>query len=218
MTDGPLVPLQAGQDLVHPLMEDLNRFLMVYKFGLAEVSTKITILAEELTLRGRDNPIEHVTTRLKTVTSIAAKARRVGCELTFDDLRVTIRDIAGVRIVCSFVSDVYTVADMLTRQPDIKLLMTKDYIAKPKANGYRSLHLIVEIPVFMSDRVVTVPVEVQLRTVAMDFWATLEHKIYYKHDSEVPASLRAELVEAATDAARLDQRMERLHQEIHGPR
>ncbi|WP_309238401.1 GTP pyrophosphokinase [Actinoplanes aureus] len=205
-------------ELLHQLISDLNEFMMVYKFGLAEINTKITILAEELTLRGRGNPIEHVRPRLKTPASLTAKARRLGCPLTYDGLRARIKDIAGIRIVCSFVSDVYTVADMLTRQPDVHLVQTKDYIASPKANGYRSLHLIVEIPVFMSDRVVAVPVEVQLRTVAMDFWASLEHKIYYKHDPEVPAELRAELVEAAEDAARLDQRMERLHQQIHGPR
>ncbi|WP_328468539.1 GTP pyrophosphokinase family protein [Actinoplanes sp. NBC_00393] len=205
-------------DVLHELMADLNQFMMVYKFGLAEMNTKITILAEELTHRGRGNPIEHVRPRLKSTASLTAKARRLNCPLTFDDVRARIKDIAGIRIVCSFVSDVYTVAEMLTRQPDVHLVVTKDYIAKPKPNGYRSLHLIVEIPVFMSDRMVAVPVEIQLRTVAMDFWASLEHKIYYKHDPEVPATLRAELVEAAEDAARWDQRMERLHQEIHGPR
>ncbi|WP_239082694.1 GTP pyrophosphokinase [Actinoplanes teichomyceticus] len=197
---------------------DVNKFLLVYKFGLAEIGTKINILAEELAHRGRGNPIEHVSPRLKTPASIAAKARRIGCPLTFDDLRARIRDIAGIRIVCGFVPDVYTVARMLTGQPDVRLVVTKDYIAEPKPNGYRSLHLIVEIPVFLSDRVVAVPVEVQLRTVAMDFWASLEHKIYYKHDAHVPAGLRAELAAAAEDAARLDQRMQRLHQEIHGPR
>ncbi|MFI5937310.1 GTP pyrophosphokinase family protein [Actinoplanes sp. NPDC051494] len=198
---------------------ELTTFMMVYKFGLAEIRTKIDILAEELAHRGSGNPIEHVNPRLKTPASITAKAQRIGCPLTFDDLRGRIRDIAGIRIVCSFVSDVYTVAEMLTRQPDVNLVVTKDYIAKPKANGYRSLHLIVEIPVFLSDQVVAVPVEVQLRTVAMDFWASLEHKIYYKHDAtEISAALRAELAAAAEDAARLDQRMEGLHREIHGPR
>ncbi len=198
--------------------DELTHFMMVYKFGLAEIETKIKILAEELAHKGRGNPIEHVSPRLKTPVSIAAKARRIECPLTFDDLRSRIRDIAGIRIVCSFVSDVYTVADMLTRQPDVNLVLTKDYIDKPKTNGYRSLHLIVEIPVFLSDRVVAVPVEVQLRTVAMDFWASLEHKIYYKYDPDIPPALRDERPAAAEDAARLDKRMERLHHEIHGPR
>jgi putative GTP pyrophosphokinase len=213
-THGEVVQPEAFRELT----DELTHFMLVYKFGLAEIGTKITILAEELSHRGTGNPIEHVSPRLKTPASITAKARRIGCPLAFDDLRARIRDIAGIRIVCSFVSDVYTVADMLTRQPDINLVQTKDYIAKPKENGYRSLHLIVEIPVFLSDRVVAVPVEVQLRTVAMDFWASLEHKIYYKHNPDVPEVLRDELVAAAEDAARLDQRMERLHRDIHGPR
>jgi putative GTP pyrophosphokinase len=198
--------------------DELAHFLLVYKFGLAEIATKITILAEELAHRGRGNPIEHVNTRLKTVESLTAKAKRIGCAMTLDAVRDRVRDIAGVRVVCSFVSDVYTVAEMLTRQQDVTLLQTKDYIAEPKSTGYRSLHLIVEIPVFLSDRVVAVPIEVQLRTVAMDFWASLEHKIHYKFEEEVPVALREELTATATDAARLDERMERLHAQIHGPR
>jgi putative GTP pyrophosphokinase len=198
--------------------DELTHFLLVYKFGLAEIGTKITILAEELAHRGRGNPIEHVNTRLKTVDSLTAKAKRIGCPMTLDAVRDRVRDIAGVRVVCSFVSDVYTVAEMLTRQQDVTLLQTKDYIAEPKPTGYRSLHLIVEIPVFLSDRVASVPVEVQLRTVAMDFWASLEHKIHYKFEEDVPIALQEELTAAATDAARLDERMERLHAQIHGPR
>jgi putative GTP pyrophosphokinase len=214
-----LRPVSAAETAPARLPADeLSHFMLVYKFGLAEIGTKITILAEELAHRGRGNPIEHVNTRLKTTDSLTAKARRIGCAMTLDAVRDRIRDIAGVRVVCSFVSDVYTVAEMLTRQQDVTLLQTKDYIAEPKPNGYRSLHLIVEIPVFLSDRVVAVPVEVQLRTVAMDFWASLEHKIHYKFEEDIPASLRDELAATATDAARLDERMERLHAQIHGPR
>jgi putative GTP pyrophosphokinase len=208
----------AGAQPSRLLADELSHFMLVYKFGLAEINTKITILAEELAHRGRGNPIEHVTTRLKTVDSLTAKARRIGCPMTLESVRDRIRDIAGVRVVCSFVSDVYTVAEMLTGQQDVTLLQTKDYIAQPKVNGYRSLHLIVEIPVFLSDRVVAVPVEVQLRTVAMDFWASLDHKIHYKFDDDVPVTLRDELTAAAHDAARLDERMERLHSQVHGPR
>jgi putative GTP pyrophosphokinase len=209
-------PAPDGLDAFQGLTSELTQFMLIYKFGLAEIGTKINILTEELTHRGRGNPIEHVSPRLKTPASIVAKARRINCALAFDDLRARIRDIAGIRVVCGFVSDVYLVADMLTRQPDLNLVQTKDYIAEPKPNGYRSLHLIVEIPVFLSDRVVTVPVEVQLRTVAMDFWASLEHKIYYKYDPDIPDRLREELAATAEDAARLDKRMELLHREIHG--
>jgi putative GTP pyrophosphokinase len=198
--------------------DELAEFLRVYKFGLDEISTKITILREELSYRSTGNPIEHVKPRLKTSASITAKAARIGCPLAVGDLRAQIRDIAGIRIVCGFISDMYTVAEMLTRQPDVHLVLIKDYVADPKPNGYRSLHLIVEIPVFLSERVEAVPVEVQLRTVAMDFWASLEHKIHYKFEEDIPAGLRDELAATATDAARLDERMERLHAQIHGPR
>ncbi|MER7005485.1 GTP pyrophosphokinase family protein [Dactylosporangium sp. NPDC000555] len=206
----------SALETLRDLAEEFSQFRLRYKFGLAEVETKVKILAEELVHKGRDNPIEYVSPRLKTLASISAKAERIGCAMTVGEVGANIYDIAGIRIVCGFVSDVYTVADMLTRQSDVRLLRTKDYIAVPKPNGYRSLHLIVEIPVFLSDRVVEIPVEVQLRTVAMDFWASLEHKIYYKYDPDIPTALRDELVAAADDAARLDERMEHLHREIHG--
>ena len=193
---------------------ELTQFMLIYKFGLAEIGTKINILTEELTHRGRGNPIEHVSPRLKSPASIIAKAQRIGCPVAFDDLRARIRDIAGIRVVCGFVSDVYLVADMLTRQPDLNLVRTKDYIAEPKENGYQSLHLIVTVPVFLSDHTELVPVEIQLRTIAMDFWASLEHKIYYKYDREVPAGLVAELTEAADAARALDAKMARLREQV----
>jgi putative GTP pyrophosphokinase len=203
-------------DPLRELTPELANFMMVYKFGLDEIRTKITILKEELSYRSAGSPIEHISPRLKTPASITAKAKRIDCPLVFDDLRERMRDIAGIRIICGFISDVYTVAEMLTRQPDVHLLQIKDYVAGPKSNGYRSLHLIVEIPVFLSDRVAAVPIEVQLRTVAMDFWASLEHKISYKYDHDVPAHLHDELAAAAQDAMRLDQRMELLYRDIRG--
>jgi len=206
----------AEADPFRELADELAEFMMVYKFGLDEIGTKITILREELALRGTSSPIEHVTPRLKSLASITAKARRIGCPFEFDALRTRMHDIAGIRIVCGFIFDVYAVAEMLTRQPDVHLVEIKDYVAAPKPNGYRSLHLIVEIPVFLSDRVASVPVEVQLRTVAMDFWASREHKLYYKYDQDIPAALHDELFAAAGDATRLDQRMELLYREIRG--
>jgi putative GTP pyrophosphokinase len=211
----PMMPV-GEPDPFRELTAELAEFMMVYKFGLDEIRTKITILREELSLRGTSSPIEHVSPRLKTPASIAAKARRIGCPLIFEELRTRMRDIAGIRIVCGFISDVYTVAEMLTRQPDLRLLQIQDYAADPKSNGYRSLHLIVEIPVFLSDRVVGVPVEVQLRTVAMDFWASLEHKLHYKWDHGIPARFQDELAATAEDAMRLDERMEQLNREIGG--
>lgn len=197
----------------------LGQFLLHYKFGLDEMLTKINILREELAFRGTGSPIEHVSSRLKSVESLRAKAARLGVPLEPLDPDVVgaqINDIAGVRIVCSFISDAYHVLDMLTTQPDVTVRTIKDYIAHPKPNGYRSLHAIVEIPVFLSDAARTVPVELQIRTVAMDFWASVEHKIYYKYDKDVPAELMDELSAAARVAHELDARMAELHRTVHG--
>ena len=196
------------------LRHDFTRFMMSYKFGIDELMTKINILKEEFTHIHRYSPIEHVGSRLKTPESIITKARRKNSPLTLDDIRKNIVDIAGIRITCSFISDTYRIADMIGSQSDVRILEVKDYIANPKPNGYKSLHLIVEIPVFMSDRVQPVPVELQIRTIAMDFWASLEHKIFYKYDGTIPTPLLAELTEAADSANRLDVTMERLHDEV----
>lgn len=191
-------------------------FLMNYKFGLDEILTKINILREELAFRGTGNPIEHVSSRLKSPESLRVKATRIGCPLDLDAIGEQILDIAGVRIVCSFIADAYQVLDMLTTQPDVTVRAIKDYVANPKPNGYRSLHAIVEIPVFLSETARTVPVELQIRTVAMDFWASVEHKIYYKYDKDVPGELVEELSAAARVAHDLDTRMAELHRIVHG--
>lgn len=198
-------------------LRDLSEFVLPYKFALAQLSTKIRILDEELGFSRGISPIEHVTTRLKSIDSLTEKAAKLGCGEDLDLVRARVRDIAGARLVCSFISDTYDVTDMLTSQPDVKVLEVEDYIADPKPNGYRSLHLIVELPVFLSDQVVHRPVEVQIRTVAMDFWASLEHKIYYKYEQTVPAHLLQELGEAARSARDLDETMQRLHLEVRGP-
>ncbi|NEE04032.1 GTP pyrophosphokinase [Phytoactinopolyspora halotolerans] len=196
------------------LREDFTRFMMQYKFGMEEITTKISILREEFSHLHDYNPIEHVSSRLKSPESILEKIQRKGCYPSFDAIRETITDIAGVRVTCSFVSDTYRVFDMLAKQQDVRVLQVKDYILQPKPNGYRSLHAIVVIPVYLSDGMVEVVVEVQLRTIAMDFWASLEHKIYYKYDKDVPRELLDDLATAAQTAAHLDETMERLHNEI----
>jgi putative GTP pyrophosphokinase len=198
------------------LRDEFSRFMFSYKFGMEEVATKVGILQQEFQHLQQYNPIEHVTSRLKTPESVLDKIQRKNCPPRFETIRETITDIAGVRVTCSFTSDVYRVSEALTRQDDITVLQIKDYVRQPKANGYRSLHLIVEVPVFLSTGAVSVPVEVQLRTVAMDFWASLEHKIYYKFHGEVPSEIDRSLEEAATTAARLDTEMERLHHDVHG--
>ena len=196
--------------------QEIGQFLLTYKFGLDEMLTKINILREELAFRGTGNPIEHVSSRLKSIESLRAKAERIGCPLELDAIAEQITDIAGVRIVCAFIADAYQVLDMLTTQPDVTVKVIKDYVARPKPNGYRSLHAIVEIPVFLSDDVRRVPIELQIRTVAMDFWASVEHKIYYKYAKDVPGELVAELAAAARVAHDLDQRMGELHRTVHG--
>ncbi|UPK73045.1 GTP pyrophosphokinase family protein [Nocardioidaceae bacterium SCSIO 66511] len=199
---------------ISELRGEFNRFMMAYKFGLAEVTTKINILRDEFGYAHEYNPIEHVSSRLKTPESIVRKAIRKESPLTFEGIRKTLLDIAGVRITCSFISDAYEISDMLTRQRDVSVVEVRDYIANPKPNGYKSLHVIVEIPVYMSDRVENVFVEIQIRTIAMDFWASLEHKIYYKYDRAVPDSILHELRAAADTAHDLDQKMERLHDAV----
>ncbi|WP_337590197.1 GTP pyrophosphokinase family protein [Ornithinimicrobium sufpigmenti] len=153
---------------------------------------------------------------MKPTASILDKAMRLELELDPEVIRANITDIAGVRITCSFIADTYRVLDALTSQSDVRTVTIKDYIANPKPNGYKSLHAIIEIPVFLSTGAVPVTVEVQIRTIAMDFWASLEHKIYYKYDGRVPQHLTTSLSEAADAAEQLDRRMEQLHHEVHG--
>lgn len=197
------------------LKDSLVRFMMTYKFALEEVNTKINILKQEFQYADDYNPIEHVASRVKSPESIINKAYRKGYDLTLSSIRENIRDIAGVRITCSFISDIYKISHMLQNQKDIKLIEAKDYVKDPKPNGYRSLHLIIQIPVFMSDRVNYVYVEVQIRTIAMEFWASLEHKIYYKYDGEIPVELKEELTEAAFSALKLDEKMENIHDQVN---
>jgi len=187
---------------------------MVYRFAVAELMTKLRILSEEFDFAHQHDPIEHITSRVKRPEAIEQKLRRRGLATDGSSITEHLDDIAGVRVVCPFVSDVYHVAQMLTGQDDVELLRSKDYIAQPKANGYRSLHLIVRIPVFLSDRVEKVKVEVQLRTIAMDFWATLEHKLFYKYADQVPADFAGELASTAAVAAQLDTRMQELHERL----
>ncbi|MBS1905065.1 MAG: GTP pyrophosphokinase family protein [Actinobacteria bacterium] len=199
------------------LRDEFQRFLHEYEFGMREIETKISILRDEFAHHHSYNPIEHVKSRVKSPDSIVEKVARRGIEPDFDTIRANITDIAGVRVTCSFVADVYRLFDLLAAQDDITVRIVKDYIAHPKANGYRSLHAILEVPVFLSSGPLMVPVEVQFRTIAMDFWASLEHKIHYKFQGQVPAHLVDSLTAAADAASELDERMEQLHHEAHSP-
>ncbi|MFJ6678351.1 GTP pyrophosphokinase family protein [Microbacterium sp. NPDC091382] len=198
------------------MRDEFQRFLMEYRFGLQEIETKISILREEFHEMHDYNPIEHVSSRVKSPDSLVEKIQRRGIDPDFESVRAHITDIAGIRITCSFVNDVYRLFDLLSAQDDITVREVEDYIATPKGNGYKSLHAILEVPVYLSTGRVDVPVEVQFRTIAMDFWASLEHKIYYKYERQVPDSLLGQLKDAADAAAELDARMTRLHQQIRG--
>lgn len=194
-----------------------QRFMLEYRFAMQEVETKLDILREEFKHVHDYNPIEHVSSRVKSADSLVDKLRRRGISAEFESIRANIYDIAGVRVTCAFIRDVYRLFDLLTQQDDITVLEIEDFIQDPKENGYKSLHAIISVPVYLSTGRVDVPVEVQFRTIAMDFWASLEHKIYYKYDRHVPDSLLAELKHTAQIAAELDTRMERLHVQVHGP-
>ena len=187
---------------------------LIYNAALRQVQTKMEILNEEFQHVHQYNPIEHIKARIKTPESIVKKLKRHGLESTIENMVNHINDIAGVRIICSFTSDIYRVADMIRNQKDIKVIAVKDYITYPKTSGYRSYHMIVTVPVYLSDRIVDTKVEIQIRTVAMDFWASLEHKIHYKFEGDAPQHIRTELVECARMVADLDSRMLMLNDEI----
>jgi putative GTP pyrophosphokinase len=186
-------------------------FMLDYKFAIDEITTKINILREDFNNANEYNPIEHINSRLKSPESVLEKVQRKNYPMNLASIRENVLDIAGVRVVCSFISDIAKIREMLAGQEDVTVLDERDYITHRKPNGYQSLHLIVSIPVFRADRTVRVPVEIQIRTIAMDFWASLEHKIYYKYRGEVPPNLQSELTQAAEAATRLDEKMEALH-------
>lgn len=188
--------------------------MFLYTSALKEVGTKLEILNDEFQHVHQYNPIEHIKARIKTPESIVKKLKRYGQESTIDNMVKYINDIAGIRIICSFTSDIYRIADMIRDQRDIKVIAVKDYITYPKASGYKSYHMIVSIPVYLSDRTVDTKVEVQIRTVAMDFWASLEHKIHYKFEGDAPENIKNELVECARMVSDLDARMLSLNEEI----
>ncbi|WP_231445579.1 GTP pyrophosphokinase [Brevibacterium zhoupengii] len=200
---------------VRALRQDFSQLILEHRFVINELLTKISILREESEHAHSYNPIEHITSRVKSPRSLLEKVNRRGLPLDIEVIRANITDIAGIRITCSFIADTYQVLEMLTAQDDVRVVEIKDYIADPKPNGYKSLHAILEVPVFLSQGRTPVICEVQIRTIAMDFWASLEHKIHYKFEGEVPDRLVEELTQAAEVAGQLDRKMEQLHAEVH---
>lgn len=188
--------------------------MFLYDSALKRVNTKIEILNNEFTNRYDYNPIEHIKSRLKTADSIVKKLKKDGYEVTIETMMEHLSDIAGVRIICSFISDIYQIADMIARQDDVTVLHVKDYIKHPKPNGYKSYHMVVTVPVYLTDGPVETKVEIQIRSVAMDFWASLEHKIAYKFEGNAPERLLQELKACADMVDVLDAKMFSLNQAI----
>jgi len=214
---GPEYPSDLPNERIRSWIQQyavpFRELMAYYRCAMMEVSTKFSVLNEELSLQYDRNPIETVKTRLKSPESMFGKMQRRGLPVTLENIEEHLHDIAGVRVICSFPSDIYMLADAFLRQDDIRLIERKDYIEHPKPSGYRSLHLIVEIPIFLHNCKRLMKVEVQFRTLAMDWWASLEHKILYKKDVRITPQLQQELLECARISADLDQRMEAARQQ-----
>lgn len=191
-----------------------RELMAYYQCAIMEVTTKFNVLNEELSLEYDRNPIETIKSRLKSPESIMEKMQRKGLPFTVDSIEQNIMDVAGVRVICSFPSDIYALSDMFLRQDDIRLVEKKDYIKSPKSNGYRSLHLIVEIPIFLHNSKKLMKLEVQFRTISMDWWASLEHKIRYKKDYSMTKEMEDDLLDCANRSAMLDMRMESIYKTV----
>ncbi len=203
-------------DVIHKNMMPINELMAYYRCAIMEVETKFKVLNEQFSLQYDRNPIESIKSRLKSREGIAKKLKKKDLDLTIESIQENVKDVAGIRVICSFPEDIYMLADCLLNQDDITLIERKDYIKNPKESGYRSLHLIIEVPIFLQSEKKSMKVEVQLRTIAMDFWASLEHKLRYKKniDSNEIELLEKELVECAEISAALDKRMEEIRNRI----
>ncbi|NLL77880.1 MAG: GTP pyrophosphokinase family protein [Clostridiales bacterium] len=195
-------------------VDNWKEVILIYNSALKQISTKLEILNDEFQHVHRYNPIEHIKSRIKTSESIVKKLKKNGYESTIENMVKYVNDIAGIRVICSFTSDIYEIADMISHQSDIKVISVKDYITNPKLSGYKSYHMLVTVPVYLSDRIVDTKVEIQIRTVAMDFWASLEHKIHYKFEGNAPGYIKDELIECAKMVSDLDAKMLLLNEKV----
>ena len=199
------------------ISEDIDSWetlMFLYNSALKEVGTKLEILNDEFVHIHKYNPIEYIKSRIKSPESIVKKLKKNGFESTVENMLLHVKDIAGIRIVCSFTSDIYRLAEMIGKQNDLTVVSVKDYIKNPKKSGYKSYHMLVTVPIFLSDRVVDTKVEIQIRTIAMDFWASLEHKLYYKFEGNAPDYISRDLRECAGIVANLDAKMLQLNEAI----
>lgn len=208
----PAAPKNSRQLI--EMLEEMEEVFMIHRSAIREVRTKLEILSDEFQAKRKRNPIEYIKSRVKSAESIAEKLEKGGHELSIFSARKHLDDIAGIRVVCSFVEDIYTIADILMKQDDVGVLEVVDYIKNPKESGYRSLHLVLEIPVFFALHTEKVKVEVQIRTIAMDFWASLEHQLHYKTNNNAPQEIVMDLRDCADVIAITDQRMEEIHKTL----
>ena len=212
--------LSAANDeasaFIEKMVNEMRTLMVYYRCAIMEVETKLNVLNEAYSLKHDRNPINSIKSRLKSFGSIREKLQREGIMATPDQIEKNLNDIAGVRVICSFLDDVYDIAEALLKQDDIKIIRVKDYIKNPKPNGYRSLHLIIETPIFLQHEKHMVKVEIQLRTIAQDFWASLEHQMRYKKNFEFTEDMGKELLECATMSASLDERMEKINKTVNG--
>ena len=211
-----LATTTEAADLLEKMAEEMSTLMVYYRCAIMEVETKLKVLNEEFSLKHDRNPINSIKSRLKSFSSIREKLQREGIMATPDQIEKNLNDFAGVRVICSFLDDVYDIAEALLKQDDIRIIRVKDYIKNPKPNGYRSLHLIIEIPIFLQHEKHMVKVEIQLRTIAQDFWASLEHQMRYKKNFEFTEDMGKELLECATMSASLDERMEKINKTVNG--
>lgn len=209
-----IIPDPDELDVLLEHLEPFRLLMMYYQSAVLEVKTKLEVLNGELALRNNMNPFESIKTRLKQPDSILKKLKKRGIEPTVDNIEKHLHDIAGIRVICSFPDDIYTLAECLSKQDDITVYEKKDYIANPKPNGYRSLHLILDVPIFLTEEKKFMKVEVQFRTIAMDFWASLEHKVKYKKDIKNAQRISIELKQCAEAISIIDQRMQQIKYEI----
>lgn len=205
-----------SEEVVHytQTRKDFEELLMMYAGAIREVRTKLEVLNDEFQIKSRRNPIRYINSRIKKPSSILEKLYRRNYPVTLESLKENMHDIAGIRVICAYGSDIYAIAEMLMKQDDVMVLMVKDYIQNPKPNGYRSLHLVIEIPVFFSDRKQFMKVEVQIRTMAMDFWASLEHQLRYKTDGKPSEEISNELRDCAEIIHETDARMESIYKKM----
>lgn len=203
-------------ELAMPHLQEFNKLMAYYRCAIMEIETKFNVLNEEFSLQHDRNPINGMTSRLKKFTSIADKLERKNLPMTIENIEENLNDIAGIRVVCAFPDDVYMLANAFLAQDDITLIQKKDYIANPKPNGYRSLHLIVSVPIFLAKEKRVMKAEIQLRTIAMDSWASLEHQLRYKKDFEFTEHMANELLHCAKLSAELDARMDSLRDMVQG--